>query len=98
MKNKNIVNEEECFTRWLYHADHDPRIVESNEIKKSLKEGWKFWPWEVEDKKEENKDCKKKDSSICSIEEIDFPISSNQEVKIVNENYPVQSLESTVDK
>ena len=69
--------------RWLYHDKNEPKIFEAGEVEKSLKEGWKFWPWEVEEDKEEDKEekkekraYKKKDSSICSIEEIDFPVES----------------------
>lgn len=45
--------------RWLYHAEDGSKIFEEDQLKEALKEGWKFWPWEIDSVKVEKKKDKK---------------------------------------
>lgn len=101
MKDKKITQDEIFERRWLHHAKHEPKIFEVDEIRKAMKEGWKFWPWEVEKKAkkvEASKEDKKEEMSSLVIEERDFPWSSNPEVTVINDSIPVSHLDSMVDK
>jgi len=95
--------------RWLSHAKHEARIFEVEELKESLKNGWKFFPWEVVKKETKEKklsisdqlkeiyeEDKKEELSPVVIEERDFPGSSNPEVTIVNDSVPATNLVDTI--
>lgn len=109
MKDKKLIQDEVFERRWLHHAKHESQIFEVEEIKKALKDGWKFWPWEVsiketKDKRssisdqlkeiyEEDKKNKKDEISPIVIEEIDFHEITNPEVTVVNDSLPVTKEE-----
>lgn len=93
MKEKKITQDEIFERRFLHHANHAPKLFEIDEIKKAMKEGWKFWPWELEENKEKReykKKDKKEEMSSVVIEERDFLGSSNPEVTVVNDSCPVE--------
>lgn len=99
MKDKKITQDEIFERRWLHHAKHESKIFEVDEIRKAMKEGWKFWPWEVEKKSkkvESSKEDKKEEMSSLVIEERDFPSSSNPEVTVINDSVPVTEFVDTI--
>jgi hypothetical protein len=111
MKDKKLIQDEVFERRWLHHAKNESAIFEADEIKKALKEGWKFWPWEVVKKEEKVKtpsvseklkeiyeEDKKEELSPVVIEERDFPGSSNPEVTVINDSLPAIDLTHGVDK
>lgn len=100
MKDKKLVQDEAFERRWLYHAKQESVIFEAEDIKEALKEGWKFWPWELEENKEkrEYKKKDKKEEVTNFATEVDCKVSSNPEVTVINDSVPHTNLVDTISK
>ena len=105
MKDKKLKSEvsylgiEPLERRWLNHAKHESKIFEADEIKQAMKEGWKFWPWEVNVKEKTVKEVEKKEAVIpIEIEEVDLPVSANEEVTKSNDSDNPTNLVDTISE